>query len=221
VELPWLFSKGQYISGKILDAGSALNYPFIVERFLTGTRKLHIMTLAPEHHCFAKYGVSYFYDDLRRIPIVDGFYDCVVCISTLEHIGFDNTLFTNRREDREHKPRDYLLACKEMLRVLRSGGRLFITVPFGKYHDFGCFQQFGPKELSVLVELCGGVAKVNVQYFRVQKSGEWNVAQAEECAECESVHWVMVPENERPKVFPLAGDRAAAARAVACIEIVK
>src|SRR5262249_673114 len=85
VGLPWVFAKMQGVSGKILDAGSSLNYPFIVERLLTDNRKLHILTLSPEEYCFANRGVSYLYDDLRKIPIVNDFYDCFVCISTLEH----------------------------------------------------------------------------------------------------------------------------------------
>jgi SAM-dependent methyltransferase len=221
VELPWVFANIRGVSGKILDGGSSLNYPFIVERILTEDRKLHVLTLSPEEYCFANRGVSYLYDDLRRIPIVDEFYDCVLCISTLEHVGFDNAFFTNRFADREHRPSDYLLACREMFRVLRPGGGLFITVPFGRYQDFGCFQQFSHKEVASIVEALNNASKANVRYFKVQGSGEWNVAGADECALCESVHWVMASPSERPKVFPLAADRAASARAVACISVLK
>jgi len=40
-------------------------------------------------------------------------------------------------------------------------------------------------------------------------------------AQCESVHWVMARENERPGAFPMQADQAASARAVACLDIVK
>ncbi len=221
VELPWVLAKMQGLSGKILDAGSSLNYSFLVERVLTPGRKLHIITLAPEPQCFANLGVSYLFEDLRRIPIVDDFYDCVVCVSTLEHIGFDNTSFTHRKADCEHRPSDYLAAYREMLRILRPGGSLFITVPFGKYHDYGCFQQFGEREVAALVRSAGDVSKVNVRYFKVKESGEWDIAEAAECSMCESLHWVMGSVRERPRVCPVVSDRAASARAVACFEILK
>ena len=133
VEIPWLFAKLRNISGGILDAGSALNYAYLIDRLLRDDRKLDIMTLAPEKPSFTHRGVGYLYEDLRNIPIVDEHYDCVACISTLEHIGFNNEAFTKRPAEAEHRPTDYLRACAEMLRVLRRGGRLLLTVPFGKY----------------------------------------------------------------------------------------
>ena len=220
VEIPWLFAKLRNISGGILDAGSALNYAYLIDRLLRDDRKLDIMTLAPEKPSFTHRGVGYLYEDLRNIPIVDEHYDCVACISTLEHIGFNNEAFTKRPAEAEHRPTDYLRACAEMLRVLRRGGRLLLTVPFGKYQDVGAFQQFSAREIGLLADSMKG-AKIDIDYFKLRRTGAWDVATAEECAQCESVHWVMARENERPGAFPMQADQAASARAVACLDIVK
>jgi hypothetical protein len=64
-------------------------------------------------------------------------------------------------------------------------------------------------------------AQISIDYFRLRETGGWDMATADECAQCESVHWVMAPENERPKIFPMQPDKAASARAVACMQIVK
>ena len=220
VEIPWLFAKLRNVSGKILDAGSALNHAFLIDRLLRDDRKLDVMTLAPEKPCFTHRGVGYLYEDLRNIPTVDEHYDCVVCISTLEHIGFNNEAFTKRPAQVEHRPTDYLRACSEMLRVLRRGGRLLLTVPFGKYQDVGAFQQFSAREIGFLTESMKG-AKIDIRYFKLGQTGAWDVAAAGECAQCESVHWVMAREDERPAAFPMQADKAASARAVACLDIVK
>jgi SAM-dependent methyltransferase len=198
-----------------------LNYPFLIDRLLKDNVKLDVLTLTPERHCFADRGVAYLYEDLRKIPIVDGHYDCVVCVSTLEHVGFNNEFFTQRRADVEHRPNDYLIACSEMFRVLRPEGQLLITVPFGKYQDVGAFQQFSDKEIGVLVDSMKGASQINVQYFRLRATGAWDIATADECSQCESVHWVMASKSERPKTFPVQPDKAASARAVACMQFVK
>lgn len=75
------------------------------------------------------------------------------------------------------------------------------------------------KEVGSLVETFNGASEANVCYYKVRGSGAWNVAAADECSLCRSVHWVMAPASERPKVFPLVADRAASARAVACIAV--
>lgn len=50
--------------------------------------------------------------DITNIPVEDQFFDCIFCYHILEHIDEDS------------------LAMKELLRVLKTGGRIFVQTPF-------------------------------------------------------------------------------------------
>src|SRR6185369_11734557 len=98
VEYPWLVSRLSREPETMLDAGSALNHAFLLDLPQLSTKKLHILTLAPERNCFFQRGIGYLYEDLRRLPLRSELYDCVACISTLEHVGCDNTAYTGGAE---------------------------------------------------------------------------------------------------------------------------
>src|SRR5690348_3989576 len=96
VEYPWLLSRLPARDGVLLDAGSVLNFDFILAQPVFQNKKLFLCTLAPEEKNFPHRGISYVYEDLRSTCYRDSFFDWVVSLSTLEHIGLDNTrLYTN------------------------------------------------------------------------------------------------------------------------------
>src|SRR5262245_38412708 len=139
IEYPYLLAHLPSSAKCILDAGSILNHEFILSHPVLSNKSLHIMTLAPENDCFWHKGISYLYNDLRCIPIQDNYYDAIVCISTLEHIGCDNTIYTGNDADREHRLEDFVLAIKELRRVLKQGGSLFLSVHFIVSRNFSMF----------------------------------------------------------------------------------
>jgi hypothetical protein len=140
-----------------------------------------------------------------------------VCISSLEHVGCDNTLYTHDKSYAENKPNDYLLAIKEMVRILKPRGALFLTVPFGKYVNYGSFQVFDEPMLARIISTFGPVRKVEQTFYRYSAGG-WNTSTASECSDCEYVSWVASVWSGAPwpNPLPIEPDRAAAARAVAC-----
>lgn len=91
VEYPWLLA--QEPAGKTLDAGSVLNHAHILDRFQPRLSNLHIVTLAPEEIAFTERRISYLFADLRDLPYKDGWFDTVISVSTLEHVGMDNSLY--------------------------------------------------------------------------------------------------------------------------------
>ena len=222
IEYPWLIAHLQSGPEVLLDAGSALNHAYILDHPVFEKKKLHVLTLAPEDNCFWKKGISYLFEDLRELPVKDAYYDTIVCISTLEHVGCDNTVYTHDDGDREQRPTDFIAGMQELSRVLKPGGRLFLTVPFGSYRHLWGFQQFDRQLLSRAIAAFGEASTVKESFYRYTAQG-WNIASAEECAACEYVEWVaqLWSGTPWPAPLPCEPDLAAAARAVACIELIK
>ena len=220
VEYPWVFSKLPCDSATVLDAGSTFNFEFLLDTPLLKNKTVHILTLGPEQHCFWKRGVSYIFDDLRSIPFRDELYDVIVCISTLEHVGLNNTAhFVSSRQYQEEVPESFVDAVKELRRVLKEKGELLITVPYGKYLNIGTLQQFDHGMIERVVEAFHPT-DFTIQYFRYTDDG-WNFALESECRDAEFVPWVMLPADQRANSFPIQQDGAVAARAVACLSLKK
>ena len=159
IEYPWVIEQLNDKKGRLLDAGSSLNY-----RYLLGEAwkkfDLTIMTLAPEKRFFNDKNISYLYGDLRNTAFKDSYFDVIISISTIEHVGLNNTLlYTNDFTKNENTAGDYTAVLKEFKRIIKPNGFCFITVPYGKpvikdwYQVFGreqlqrAIKNFAPKEL--------------------------------------------------------------------------
>jgi SAM-dependent methyltransferase len=219
IEYPWLLSRLRDESGRVLDAGAALNHEFLLDQPIWSNKRLHIVTLNPEQSCFWERGISYLFEDLRDLPAREHCYDDVICISTIEHVGCDNRMFTGNTKDGEDSPNDFIVAMGELRRVLKPGGRLLLTVPFGRYRHLGTQQIFNI-DLINKTKSAFDPSEVKSTFFKYDAEG-WQLTNIMSCSECEYVDWVMMPKEIRPKKFPIQADRAVAARAVACLELTK
>jgi len=211
VEYPWLFSRLGVKKNMLLDAGSALNHKNILSLPALKSRSIVIYNLSAEN-IFKNTNISYVYGDLRNTILKDDIFDEIACISTLEHIGMDNTFIYSKDERfNESRSDDYKTAIKEFKRLLKPGGKLFITVPYGCYENHGWLQQFDCNMIKEVLQSFNSSASV-VVYYKYSSDG-WQISDSEECADCSyfNIH-------NRPDYEP---DYVAAARSVACIEMVK
>ncbi len=222
VEYPWVVAHLHDGTGRLLDAGSTLNHAFVLDHPVFRQKKLYILTLAPEARCFWHKGVSYLFDDLRSMPFRDDYFGSIACVSTLEHVGCDNSLLTRNDAHRENRTEDFTLVMREFRRVLKPGGVVLLTVPFGVYRHFGAFQQFDQKLLLRAVEGFGEAREITQTFYRYTAAG-WNVADAVSCAQSRYVEWVASASlpGLLPTPLPVEPDMAAAARAVACLRLTK
>jgi SAM-dependent methyltransferase len=219
VEYPWLFSRLSAGRGRLLDAGSILNLPHIITQPALAHRQTTIVTLAPEKHCFWQQAVGYVFGDVRELPFRDGWFDDIVCLSTLEHVGKDNTRvgYTADARLNENNAEDFLVAAMDLKRVCKPGGRVLVSVPYGRFTDFGWYQQFDARLIGKLIEAFAP-ARLEQTYFRYTGGG-WNIAEAEECADCEGfdIHATRYKNPQSTKDYD--PDFAACSRAVAALEL--
>ena len=159
---------------------------------------------------------------MREIPVKDNYYDSIICLSTLEHIGCDNTIYTQNHEYKEQKCDDFMVAMKELGRVLKPEGSLFLSVPFGKYGYFQGFQQFDYPLLQKAITAFGATKSITETFYKYTPQG-WLLSTAQDCENCEYVAWLIsgFEGGELPHPLPVEFDRAAAARGVACIHLIK
>jgi SAM-dependent methyltransferase len=212
IEYPWLFSRLPENDGRLLDAGSALNFGYLLSHERLACKQIFISTLSPEVYSYWRRGISYVFEDLRQTCYCENYFDWVACISTIEHIGLDNyMLYTKDQSKLENRKDDYLRVISEMRRVLKPGGKLFLTFPFGKYRNHGWFQIFDADMVEMVRETFAPT-HAEESFFKYDTVG-WRKAKSLELHDSE---FFDVHAKRR-----LDSDCAAAARGLACLELTK
>ena len=220
LEIPWVLSRvRKFDGGRFLDAGSALNYDFVLTAPALKAKQVSIVTLAPEGQAFWQLGVSYLFGDLRDLDLRDERFDAVACISTIEHIGMDNTMYAEGQVAQRSDPSEFILAVKELKRVLKPGAVLYISFPFGRYENHGWFQQFDSELVDTLIGAFGPSLHQE-SIFQYHPDG-WQRSTREQCKDCEffDVHASKYSNPESTIEYPL--DYPAGERGLACLELVK
>jgi SAM-dependent methyltransferase len=209
VEFPWALSRLPDGPARVLDAGATLNHVPILKHARMTQKRLLFVALSPTH-VEIRPSISYLYDDLRHLILRDAVFDVVTCISTLEHVGLDNTLlYVGDPEYAEHDLDGYLPALVNLRRVLKPGGRLLLSVPFGRAEDHGWLQQFDRAGVERIVTAFEGEL-LDERYYRYSPDG-WQVSSAEACADARYFDFHADPTPQP--------DGAGAARAVCCLEL--
>ena len=222
VEYPWVLAHLQDGPGRLLDAGATLNYDFLLPIPALRSKQIHCLTLAPESDWMWHRGPSYIFEDLRRLPLSNGVYETVVCLSTLEHVGCDNSFYAEQSRGQDARPMDFVVAVRELWRVLKPGGVLLLTVPYGTYEFHGAFQQFDRGRLTRAVDALGPTASLTEVFYQYSRTG-WQLSSSDDCRDCKYVGWVaeVMRSGQWPEAPRLEADYAANARAVACVRAVK
>ncbi|MCU0423034.1 MAG: class I SAM-dependent methyltransferase [Bacteroidia bacterium] len=216
VEYPWIFSNLRNTKNAfILDAGSTFNFQPIVEHKALKESNLMIYTYFPESDNFIKNRVSYVFGDLRDLPFKSELFDEIVCQSTLEHVDMDNSIYGYQipnNDSPEIKSYEFLKVIEELIRVLKPGGQLMLTFPYGRFEHHGFFQQFDKEMTDRITQQISVYGKWNSDFIIYSKEG-WSFQSQENCNDSFSFN----PHTGKGK----GTDGAAHCRCVCCIKFVK
>ena len=119
IEIPWCLAR---LGGaaRVLDVG----YAFAERPYLAALARLDADVTGVDLVALEVPGLHSVQADLRDLPFDDGAFDVAVAISTLEHVGRDNTQYGLAAEEGDTLDR----ALRELRRVAQ---RLLVTVPAG------------------------------------------------------------------------------------------
>jgi SAM-dependent methyltransferase len=133
VEIPWVLSRLR-TRGRVLDVGYAFAEAAYLAALLRADVDLAGVDLAERD----VEGLELVQADVRSLPFADRSFDQVLLVSTLEHVGADNSVY-GIEGDRDDGARE--AAIRELARVLTRNGSLLVTVPLGEPGDHGWFRQ--------------------------------------------------------------------------------
>lgn len=149
VEEPWAVAKVRP-SERLLDVGSATS------RFLhdlPASCSVYAIDLRPTPR---QPGVEVVRGDVLRAPFPPASFDVITCISTIEHIGL---AVYDQGGDKFGDE----VAMRHLRQLLRPGGRLLLTAPFGRRAVTAWLRVYDD---SAFHRLTNGYRRLSVEYYR-------------------------------------------------------
>ncbi len=153
VEVPWVLGKYQG-ERRVLEVG----YAFAEQHYLAALNDLEIPFLvgidaARSPWPSEKLRLHQIQADVLKSCIKNESFDLILCVSTIEHMGRDNTRYGLEASREEVNP-DHI-AIRAMADWLAPGGRLLVTVPFGRFEDVGWLINYDIEHLEALIKSSG------------------------------------------------------------------
>lgn len=171
IEIPWVLRRLPAGEGdRVLDIGTAFS-PMIYKWLLV--RQPHVVEVADLAEADIP-GLRSHVADVRRLPFAQDSFDVATCISTLEHVGMDNTNY-----EIESGGAGEVDALRELGRVAR---RVLVTVPAGSDEDMGWQRQYAPRTFRRVVGEAGLVVD-HLQVFEHDPVSGWAPAEEDSVGE--------------------------------------
>jgi SAM-dependent methyltransferase len=133
IEIPWVLSRLR-TTGRVLEVG----YAYAEPAYLAGLLRSGVDLVGVDLATRDVGQLETVEADVRDLPFPDRSFDQVLLVSTLEHVGADNTVYGLEAESDEGARE---AALRELSRILVRDGSLLVTVPLGEPGDHGWFRQ--------------------------------------------------------------------------------
>ncbi|MCW3031672.1 MAG: hypothetical protein QOK19_2199 [Solirubrobacteraceae bacterium] len=191
VEVPWVIRKVRELNPhRMLDVGSAFA-PMIYKWLLVRqSPTIETVDLADA----SVPGLANHVADIRSLPFDVDAFDLATCISTLEHIGMDNTQYSIQSGGAGD-----VQALTELGRVAR---RVLVTTPCGRASDMPHQRQYSPERFRRAAADAGLIVE-QLDLFAHTPGAGWS------------------PASEEDVLERNYGERAAAAAAVLCAQLTR
>ena len=151
IEEPWVVSKVRP-GERLLDVGSATSR--YLRDLATGCRVCAIDLRSTR----AQPDVTVLRGDLNCAPFRPGSFDVITCISTIEHVGLD--IYDQGPDEFGDE-----VAMRHIRRLLRPGGRLLLTAPFGRAVVSAWHRVYNQAGFRHLI---GGYRLLSLEYYRLE-----------------------------------------------------
>lgn len=204
VEIPYVFSTLKN-TGRVLDVGISLADPVyfwgLLELIRTGS-EFHAIDIVPLEKVKNRFEIfdqsltkkiNFHNGDIRQFNQFKNYFDSVLCVSVLEHIGFDkyidapDTVFDRPFNDYNIFPEYFnwdedKKALEKILMLLKNDGRLLLTVPFGSggvYSTkdskgrYALYIEYNKKKWEKLKSEFLEIADFNERFFQLQGPEGW------------------------------------------------
>ena len=176
VEYPWVYMNIDKVNvcKRLLDVGSVGSVLPIVlasqgyEVWCIDVRYYEGDGLAQNLKCLV--------GDVRKTSFENGFFDCAIAVSTLEHIGLG-------RYGEWLEPDGDITAVSEISRILSEHGALLVTLPFGKEEVFPSHRVYNQQRLQTILD---GFKVEREDYYARNKSGFWSPCTKDDLADTRS-----------------------------------
>ena len=172
IEYPFAIRNLPAAPAKILDVGSASTFfPLLLASFGYQThavdiRKYSILNrLSYENFTFHQ-------GNIIKTSFPDNHFDAITAISTIEHIGFSGRYGNIEDLSADKK------ALAEMKRILRPGGLLILTIPFGMAKVLRPFSKI--YDAAIIKELIEGLLVEKEEYYLQDSRDDWYACSKEE-----------------------------------------
>lgn len=127
---------------KVLDVGFCESvFPFVLSGLGYDIHAIDIRDFPLKKSIFKTYK-----GDIRKTDFKANSFDAVTALSTVEHLGIPTRYKSYNDPNADRK------AIIEMLRILKKGGSLIITMPFGKYNVDDVQRTYDKKHIDLLLK---------------------------------------------------------------------
>lgn len=160
IEYPFAAEGLGACKGKVLDIGSAKSEPLWLQWLCASSAEVHCVDF--DEWRFPPEGIRFVRSDARQLPFESQTFDAVLAVSVVEHIGLASCQVEQETQPSVSESGDSE-AVKEFARVLKKGGKLILTVPFGtsfklfggdaRCYDYATLGRLIPEELAPL-QIC-------------------------------------------------------------------